>query len=78
MEKLANTKYPIHELLKKRWSPRAFSERMVEPEKLRSLFEAARWAPSVFNKQPWHFVVATRENTRDYDRLLGVMAEKNK
>ena len=78
MEKLTNTKYPIHELLKQRWSPRAFSERMIEPEKLYSLFEAARWAPSAFNEQPWHFIVATKENARDYDRLLGVMVERNK
>jgi nitroreductase len=78
MENLANTKYPIHELLKKRWSPRAFSERMVEPEKLYSLFEAARWAPSSFNEQPWNFIVATKENKADYDRLLSVALERNR
>jgi len=78
MNKLANVKCPIHNLLKLRWSPRAFSERRVEPEKLCSLFEAARWAPSAFNEQPWFFIVATKENTRDYDRLLSIMVERNK
>ena len=49
MEKLAPTDFPIHDLLRRRWSPRAFADRPVEPEKLRSLLEAARWAPSSFN-----------------------------
>jgi hypothetical protein len=46
MEKPADVTYPIHALLQRRWSPRAFADRMVEPDKLQSLFEAARWAPS--------------------------------
>jgi|GEM_PF-5025595 len=49
MEKPATAQYPIHDLLKQRWSLRAFSERPVEPEHLRSLLEAARWAPSSNN-----------------------------
>jgi len=56
------TNYEIHDLLKNRWSPRAFSSQPVEPEKLRSLFEAARWSPSAGNTQPWTYVVATKEN----------------
>ena len=63
MEKPADTQYPIHDLLRRRWSPRAFDDRPIEPEKLRSLFEAARWAPSSNNEQPWRFLVATKENT---------------
>lgn len=59
MEKPADNVYPIHDLLKRRWSPRAFAERPVEREKLRSIFEAARWAPSALNAQPWSFVVRT-------------------
>src|SRR5881628_695169 len=62
MDKPAQTDYPIEEILKRRWSPRAFSDRVVEPEKLRSLFEAARWAPSSFNEQPWSFIVATMKD----------------
>ena len=77
MEKPAETDYPILELLKRRWSPRAFSDQMVEPEKLLSLFEAARWAPSSFNEQPWHFVLATKEKPEDHARLLSCLVEKN-
>ena len=46
MEKPAKTDHPIEEILKRRWSPRAFSDRVVESEKLQSLWEAARWAAS--------------------------------
>ena len=77
MRKLAETLYPIHELLRERWSPRAFADRMVEPEKLRSLLEAARWAPSSFNEQPWSFIVATKEHPGEYERLLSCLVEGN-
>jgi len=77
MQKLAETRYPIHELLRERWSPRAFADRMVEPEKLRSLLEAARWAPSSFNEQPWSFIVATKQHPDEYERLLSCLVEGN-
>src|SRR5436309_15651985 len=77
MEKPANTDYPIEEILRRRWSPRAFSERMVETEKLQSLFEAARWAPSSFNEQPWSFIVATKQKQEEHARLLSCLVEKN-
>ena len=77
MEKPAQTDHPIHELLKRRWSPRAFDAKPVEAGILRSLLEAARWAASSFNEQPWRFVVATTDNKEEYDRLLGCLMEKN-
>jgi nitroreductase len=77
MEKLARTDYPIEEILKRRWSPRAFSNRMVEPEKLRSLFEAARWAPSSFNEQPWYFILATSQEPEEHARLLSCLTDGN-
>ena len=77
MEKPAQTQFPIHELLKKRWSPRAFDERPVEADKLLSLFEAARWAPSSNNGQPWRFLVAGKENKAEYDRLFNCLVEGN-
>ena len=77
MEKLAQTDYPITEILRRRWSPRAFSDQMVAPEKLLSLFEAARWAPSSFNEQPWYFVVATKEKPEDHEGLLSCLVEGN-
>src|ERR1041384_3925221 len=71
------TDYPVHELIAKRWSPRAFAQTPVEPEKLRSLFEAARWAASSGNEQPWRFIVATKTSQAEYDRLLSVLNPKN-
>ena len=76
-QKLAQTDHPIHELLQKRWSPRAFADKAVEPAKLRSLLEAARWAPSSNNEQPWAFFVATREQPEEYAQLLGCLVEFN-
>ena len=77
MEKPAETQYPILDLLKRRWSPRAFSDQIVEPEKLRSLFEAARWAASSFNEQPWNFIVATKQKPEEHARLLSCLVEGN-
>ena len=53
---------PMHVLLQKRFSPRAFEDRSVAKETIRSLLEAARWAPSSFNEQPWRFIVATKDD----------------
>jgi len=77
MEKPAETDYQIEEILKRRWSPRAFSDRMVESEKLLSLWEAARWAASCSNQQPWYFLVATKEDEAEYTRLLSCLRENN-
>ena len=77
MTKTARNDYPIHDLLRRRWSPRAFADRPVEPDKLRSLLEAARWAPSSFNEQPWAFVVATRDMPEEFARVLGCLVEFN-
>lgn len=77
MEKPAVTDYPVHELIRKRWSPRAFAPQMVEAEVLLSLLEAARWAPSCFNDQPWHYILAIRDNEEDFAQLLACLVEKN-
>jgi nitroreductase len=68
---------PIHPLIADRRSPLAFASTSVEPETLASLMEAARWAPSCRNEQPWSFIVATKENKSDFDRLLGCLVEFN-
>lgn len=79
MEKPADNDHPIHELIRRRWSPRAFSDRPVEPEVLCSLFEAARWAPSCYNDQPWYFFVGTRDREREtYDNILDCLVEGNR
>lgn len=77
MEKPAPTDYPIEELLRRRWSPRAFSDRPVERDQLRRLFEAARWAPSSFNEQPWSYIVTTKEQPDEYEKVLNCLTEKN-
>ena len=59
-----------------RWSPRAFTGEPIPDEVLMSLFEAARWAPSAFNLQPWRFVWA-RPDTADWDRLFETLIEYN-
>lgn len=70
MDRTAPVDHPILEPLAKRWSPRAFDPRPVPPEALRSMFEAARWAPSSFNEQPWAFLVAVRERPDEFERAL--------
>lgn len=78
MEKLAETEFEIHELIKKRWSPRSFSDRSVEPELIRQLFDAARWAPSSYNEQPWRFIYARKEEPKTFEKLSRVMVEFNR
>lgn len=77
MEKPADTASPIHALLERRWSPRAFREQSVETDKLATLFEAARWAASCFNEQPWSFIVATREQAADFAHMLSCLVDGN-
>lgn len=67
----------IHPLIAGRRSIRAFASTSVEPEVLASLMEAARWAPSSMNEQPWSFILATKKNKSDFDRLLGCLLEFN-
>lgn len=75
--KEAVTETPIHDLIAARWSPRAFADRKVEKKTLLSLFEAARWAPSCFNEQPWSFIVATADDRENFDRLASCLVEGN-
>jgi nitroreductase len=65
--------HPIHDLLARRWSPYAFADRPVSEEDLRSLFEAARWAASSYNEQPWSYLVATKASPEDFERLLSCL-----
>ncbi len=67
----------IHELLQKRFSPRSFEARPVSKDTLRALLEAARWAPSSYNEQPWRFLVTTRDEPSDFERLLACLAPGN-
>jgi nitroreductase len=77
MHKPATTDFPVHDLIRLRWSPRAFSDKPVEPAILASLFEAARWAPSSSNEQPWAYLVATKDNSEDFAKMVSVLVEFN-
>lgn len=69
--------YDILNEMKERWSPRAFDpNRPVAEEDLLGVMEAARYAPSCFNEQPWQFLV-TRKGTENHQKLVGVLAENN-
>jgi len=67
----------VDQLISTRWSPNEFLSRPVEPEKLQAVFEAARWAASCFNEQPWRFVYVTRNQPEQFQRMLGVLMERN-
>ncbi|WP_432800230.1 nitroreductase family protein [Poriferisphaera sp. WC338] len=77
MSKHAKTHYKIHKHLVTRWSPRSFANKPVETEKLHRLFEAARWAASSYNEQPWRFIVARKENSAAFEKAIGCLLEAN-
>jgi nitroreductase len=76
-EKPAPADHPIFDLLARRWSTRAFADRPVTSDTLASLFEAARWAPSSGNQQPWSYLVAPKENATEHERLASVLVPGN-
>jgi len=75
--KTATTDHPILQELSERWSPYGFEDRPVPSADLRSLFEAARWAASSYNEQPWNYLVAAREDAEEFGRLLSCLVEAN-
>ena len=75
--KQASPDHPIHELLVARWSPYGFSDQTVSDADLRSLFEAARWAASAYNEQPWRFIAARQSDPDAFKKLLGCLVEPN-
>ena len=77
MIKHAKTEYPIQDFVAKRWSPYGFADRDVSEADLHSLFEAARWAASSFNEQPWSYIVATSAQEAEFARLLSCLVEAN-
>ncbi len=65
------------EAIRERWSPTFFSDRPVTGPELRALFEAARWAPSSMNEQPWRFLHATRETPEAFERMESCLVDNN-
>ena len=69
--------YPINPLILNRWSPRSMSGEALNDDEIMSLFEAARWAPSSYNNQPWRFIYAKR-NSEHWNRFFNLLMEPNK
>ena len=74
--KHAKTDEDVLPVMRSRWSPRSFSNREVSSADLRKVFEAARWAPSSYNEQPWRFIVGLR-GTETYKKILSSLGEFN-
>ena len=75
--KIAALDHPIADVLATRWSPYVFQDRAVSEADLLSLFEAARWAASSYNEQPWSYVIARREEPEEFARLVSCLVERN-
>ncbi|MEI8291262.1 MAG: nitroreductase family protein [Verrucomicrobiota bacterium] len=75
--KKATTDHPVIRIIAERWSPYGFADRAVAESDLLSLFEAARWAASSYNEQPWNYLVATRADPKEFARLLACLVEAN-
>jgi nitroreductase len=77
MNKKADTSVSLHPLIAERWSPRAFDNNALIPgEDLAAIFEAARWAPSAFNAQPWKFVIGLRGD-ENFNSIASVLIPFN-
>ena len=77
-QNLPVTSYPLHDLIMRRWSPVGFDrERSIDRAALLSILEAARWAASSSNLQPWRFIVAPKENQAEFQKILSILKEGN-
>lgn len=76
--KRAHTEHPVLDAIAERWSPRAFADQPVSEATLSSLLEAARWAASSYNEQPWSFIVAAKEAATAFSRILECLVEGNR
>ncbi len=76
LEKIADCEHEIFALLKQRYSPRTFSEEPVKEEELHQMLEAARWAASCYNWQPWRFIHA-KKDTEAYDKIMDCLSDFN-
>ena len=70
--------YNINPLILNRWSPRSMTGEELDDDTIMSLFEAARWAPSSYNNQPWRFIYAKRNTPQHWNKLFNLLVEPNK
>ncbi len=78
MKKSTEVEFQINSLIEQRSSKRAYSSRAIEPQKIQSLFEAARWAPSANNEQPWVYIFATKDQMELWGKLFDTLVEGNR
>jgi nitroreductase len=71
-----DTLHSVKDFILGRWSPRAMNGEILSEEELMTLFDAARWAPSAYNEQPWRFIYANRE-TPEWNKLNGLLVDFN-
>ena len=76
--KRARPAFPVLDVIAERWSPRSFADRPVPAKSLRQVLEAARWAPSSYNEQPWRFLIATKAEAKGFERLASCLDEHNR
>lgn len=78
MKNLKNRKkeYDVNDIFINRWSPRAMSGEPIKEEELLNLFEAAKWAPSSYNSQPWRFIYAMK-NTKEWENFYNLLIKFN-
>lgn len=74
--KIAHTKYPVLDIIRNRWSARSFSNQEITPETMETLIEAASWAFSANNEQPWRYAVAYK-NTPEFEKLFSLLMGGN-
>jgi nitroreductase len=77
MNKIATTSFPVSKIISKRWSPRSFSKQPLTKNEILTLLEAASWAPSASNEQPWHFYYALKD-TPGFNLILESLVDGNK
>jgi nitroreductase len=76
-DKLAQPDHPVHELITQRWSPYGYDAKPVPDQDLKSILEAARWAASAFNEQPWRYIIGVRGDDGSYEQVLSCLVEGN-
>lgn len=77
MPKQAKTKNNVHELIRKRWSARSFSEKEITQEELETILEAAGWAFSSMNYQPWRYVYAHKKDEANFQKFVDCLSGGN-
>lgn len=78
MMKPAPTTYPVHELIRNRWSPRSYANRPIAPDTLNQVFEAASWAFSAMNAQPWQYLYAHKADAEAFQKILDTLMPGNR